>query len=439
MSQGAGINLWENQDQLPKSDSEKFSYRLGVLIFVFVFYLLMAYLATPGFALLLSVGGLLSLGALKHFKAFLFPFFCLLAFLFWVCLRTPGIEWLSIIDRPAKAFDHSIARLLSQSILYPALILMAWSAKGYEAYRLTNILKYGIIVLSLILFIESIGGASIFQFIHDIIRDPIREDLAKVEILKSLYVLMLLFWPMIMALRLKGQETIMLLPLAVLVIAPFLVSANTVTLSLLMSTIVYLGAKNWPKNWVALELILAGAVFVLILIWPWAIENLLSIEFLKWGHTHLPPSWAERIHIWAVSAHKLFENPIWGQGFGFSRQFSVIPLHTHNVILQVGLELGVIGLILFASLWANFFMRLGEEGPLKRPQKIEFSDFISIDTKPYFLAQMTSFFVMGLMSFSLWQEWFLAMGAFSVVVALVTKISLEYEASSHMQLHFIEI
>lgn len=87
----------------------------------------------------------------------------------------------------------------------------------------------------------------------------------------------------------------------------------------------------------------------------------------------LPDSAKHRVFIWHFVAKQIIKKPILGHGFVSSRNFKIdekhmisynqwtwspLPLHPHNNIMQILLETGLIGLILFLSLIYKYIQKI---------------------------------------------------------------------------------
>jgi O-antigen ligase len=72
-----------------------------------------------------------------------------------------------------------------------------------------------------------------------------------------------------------------------------------------------------------------------------------------------------------------------------------IPLHPHNIALQIWLELGLFGALLFAAVLITIIFECAKKSrdPLNRAAS---------------LGLLSSFFIVALLSFSAWQAWWLS-------------------------------
>lgn len=145
----------------------------------------------------------------------------------------------------------------------------------------------------------------------------------------------------------------------------------------------------------------------------------------------IPVSWQHRIEIWHFAAERIAEKPISGWGFDASRnmdssgtQFvaelpdgsdivypgvTLLPLHPHNGILQIWLELGLPG----ALLGAIFLLGLGRAISHMHTGRV---------SRASAAGAFASAFSFACVSFGLWQSWWQASFWLTVMlVALATK------------------
>ncbi|BBJ31673.1 putative polysaccharide polymerase [Rickettsia asiatica] len=126
---------------------------------------------------------------------------------------------------------------------------------------------------------------------------------------------------------------------------------------------------------------------------------------------------AHRLFIWHFVANKIIEKPILGYGFASSKYIKVndsemidyngekwhpLPLHPHNNILQITLELGIIGLILFLSLIYKY---------LKQIDNIKNNNFRSAS-----YACFINYYIIGMISYNIWQIWWISSGIWVLVL-----------------------
>ena len=129
----------------------------------------------------------------------------------------------------------------------------------------------------------------------------------------------------------------------------------------------------------------------------------------------LPISAKHRLFIWDHSIQKIAQKPFIGWGHGASRNFenadegfieyegqklSLFPTHPHNNIIQILLENGTIGLIIYLMLlckylfcWNNVFLQ-HQSKQLRNIRSTGFACFWSC-------------LIISMISFNMWQNWFL--------------------------------
>lgn len=133
----------------------------------------------------------------------------------------------------------------------------------------------------------------------------------------------------------------------------------------------------------------------------------------------VPESWAQRIGIWRYVCAEILERPVFGGGLDLSRavtehivvrgvEFRAVKGHPHSASLQIWFETGAVGAVLAAAGIALGGWVLARS---------------FADNRPAAAATAASFAALGVVanvSFSIWQEWWLA--AIFVAAALVTAL-----------------
>ncbi len=222
--------------------------------------------------------------------------------------------------------------------------------------------------------------------------------------------LALLCWP-----ALYGMRTS--LPLRKIVLFLLIVGGATLfgrtmaaKLAFVVGGLVFLGMLFAPRL-----IGIIGAVALLLLAFlPLATARLPpGEESLRWQS--LPMSSRHRLAIWEFATGKIAEHPVLGWGFGSSRvigagqRFDVpfpekpryrftgerLPLHPHNFILQIWLELGAIGILGFMGLAALIFRAASRS-------------VASVSSRATTAAVLSGGLLVALVSFGFWQNWWQA-------------------------------
>jgi O-antigen ligase len=207
----------------------------------------------------------------------------------------------------------------------------------------------------------------------------------------------------------RAHGWILLLPIAWL-------AANSYMAANLLSFVA--GALGFAAGLVASRIALA-AVFSALAAWfmaaPWILPSLL--DALRSRLPTLPESWDVRTSVWRFAAARIAENPIFGMGLDGSRSFAgqqaitngvvhdVIPLHPHNIALQIWLETGLVGAALAAT--ALLIAGFGAARALSSHRWASASA----------CAALAAIAVQWNVSYGAWQEWMIAL-AFTAIILI---------------------
>jgi len=188
------------------------------------------------------------------------------------------------------------------------------------------------------------------------------------------------------------------------------------------------GAAAFAVAWISFRLakiLFAAAIAFSVLIVPF-LDHVapLAIELLLTNlQDHIPE--VHRFVIWQFAAEQIMERPIFGWGLNAARVFPggdaellllttpeggritgpALPLHTHNALIQIWLELGLVGVALFAILLAVAVRAIPRmPGDRAGPAAA--------------LAVMTTGFVIAQLGFGFWQGWWLATLGTSAVITI---------------------
>lgn len=141
-----------------------------------------------------------------------------------------------------------------------------------------------------------------------------------------------------------------------------------------------------------------------------AFAKLQNPEYLAQHSMQLPFSYVHRLFIWKYAMKQSDDSRFFGKGINTSRAIEVsesemveykgikmspMPVHPHNIVIQVYLELGIIGLILFSA----FIWKL-----------LDIFSQISSQDKNYGSAiygMFMTYLVIGMISFNMWQSWWI--------------------------------
>lgn len=376
----------------------------GVALFLTVMTPLLAYIAPLGFAPLLALTGLLVLPGIRLTRAAAPPLLILVALAAWAAISlswSPAAIDVSKLKGYGDLETLTAMKLFLQVATYGAAVVGLRGLADAGARRAATVLAYGMVALAVVAALDSLSGAAIYQKLHAMTGEAIRPDLAMVKVSLSTYVLALLFWPAALILsRLSRRGLIGLLVLATVVTSK-ICSSDACLVALgagaAIWAMVYLVGRNGAK-------VLVGLVAAPFVLAPLAVLIAVETGFIAWLHKMVPASWDMRLNIWTFAADHIQNHPFRGWGLDASRTFGpAIPLHTHNAQLQVWLELGAIG----AALAGVFFCWLAY-GVVRLSERSRAEAAMAAGA-------LVSYLVIGGLSFGVWQEWWLALGALTVI------------------------
>ncbi len=361
---------------------------------------LMAWLGPLGFAPLVALAGLLCLPALRVRREDMPLAIVLLLLVAWAALSS---LW---SPRHIDAIDDSTALKLGLQLpLYWAAWCGARQAHPLLRRLALKALAWGLALYGVLLLAEAFSGAAIYRGLRALMHDPIEFPFARKNLAQGAFVLALL-WPAVAAAGARAG-------------APWWLAA-------VMAVGAGVSANIFLADAPVLAVAVALGMGLAVSVWPtrgprvagWVTAALIvTMPLLVMGLRHsglasgLPLSWAERVGYWNFAADRISEHPLLGWGLDASRTFGpAIGLHPHNGAMQVWLELGLPGAVLGALAWAVI---------LDRCANAERSLLMAAAA-----ASAAVYLLFGLISFGLWQEWWLALGALvAVIVALGRDLS----------------
>ncbi len=208
-------------------------------------------------------------------------------------------------------------------------------------------------------------------------------------------------------------------------VAPgFLAVAFAVFLGLTMNVlpiVLAVAAGLWLVVWLAYRRsVRIFAVLVAALALAAPLVPLLALDPESLGVEAFTPSLQHRLRMWAYVAERIVDHPLRGWGLDASRWFDaghimvqdmrveLLPLHPHNGVLQVWLELGLPGAVLLAALVGLLLLGLARYS-------------VSRAALASGVAVFASFALIAALSYGMWQSWWLAtawlIAAYTVVLA----------------------
>lgn len=400
---------------LPSAPERRTRWLGALAVFAMVMTPLVGYLIPLWYAALLSLVGLLAAPTLARSRPPLLPVLALIVLVGWALLSlnwSPAAPHLADLRRGKDLEKFTALKLVLQLALYGSAVA-ALSQMSQRSARLAGrVMLAGVALLALITCVDGVLKAAIYQGLHNLTEEPIRPDLAVVKVSQATYPAILLFWPCVRILdawSFRGRNLVIALMATCIVAGAHLTGADAPIAAMLLGGLAWLGARLTGKPFVRALIPVVSALFIFApLVVLWGVRS----GFFAWLHQIAPPSWDHRLNIWAFTADKIVEHALRGWGIDASRTFGpAIPLHTHNAALQLWLELGSMGAALAAAFFAWIIYRIvAWTGENRRDGAMA-------------AAATVSYLVIGGLSFGVWQEWWLALGALTVIACAVAQKS----------------
>lgn len=398
----------------PELTGRRAAWLGGTFLVIFGLTGLLAYIGPLGFAALMAIGGLFGLALVKQARRPLPVIWPWLALALWSVVSmvwSPLTKDLSLAALLADFEKQTALKLVLQVVLYGTFVMAAASLPQSLARRALTGFAVGMVAVAALILVEGSYGAAIYQRLKLAIGDPIRPDLAVKNVAQATYILALFCWPAALFLSsrfAKGLSQWMIGTLFIgLVAAAVQMSADAALAGLAVGLVAY-SAVAMSGRLAILLLVAATTIY-------WVATPLLVLLAVDHGlflraQALLGASWDARLNIWSFATFRIMDHPLLGWGLDASRTFgNAIPLHTHDGALQVWLELGAVGALLMATAWLFLLKAV--------------YDLVEVDRRlaAVAAASASAYLMIGAVSFGVWQEWWLALGALAATVIVALK------------------
>ena len=358
---------------------------------------LLGWAGSLGFAPAVALAGLLTVSSLRvrtEDRALLLALFTALV---WACASVFWSPW-----RPGDLEEQTGLKLVFMLALYGCAVS---AARAVPEVRLPGLIKglvAATLILALILLLEAATAAAGYKILLGLIGQTVRPDYAIKNVAQGLYVLTLLA-PMAIAAVTGRARWVLGLGLGAGIIGPALVFGYDAPLLALACALLAAGLVSFfpfmgPR-------LLAGLSAGGFLLAPVLAKGAFALGLDERLSPLLSESWLQRLGYWSKAVEWIWARPLPGWGLDASRAFGPgIQLHPHNAPLQIWMELGLIGAVAAAIVWASIFSGLSR--PVRTPAAAA-------------AAAATAYLVFGAVSFGVWQEWWLALGALTALACIL--------------------
>jgi len=359
---------------------------------------LLGWAGSLGFAPAVALAGLLTALSVRirtEDRALLLALFTALV---WACASAFWSPW-----RPADLDEQTGLKLVFMLALYGCAVSAARAVPEARLPRLMSGLATAAGVLALFLLFEALTSAAGYKVLLGLIGQTVRPDYAIKNVAQGLYVLTLLAPPALAAVS-GRTRWILGLVLGAGIIGPALVFGYDAPLLALACAILAAGlVLGLPSLGPRLLAGLSAGGFLLA---PVLAKGAFALGLDERIAPLLSESWLQRLGYWGKAVDWIWARPLPGWGLDASRAFGPgIQLHPHNAPLQIWMELGLIGAVAAAIVWASIFSGLSR--PVRTPAAAAAT------------ATAVAYLIFGAVSFGVWQEWWLALGALSALACIL--------------------
>lgn len=359
---------------------------------------LLGWAGSLGFAPAVALAGLLTALSVRirtEDRALLLALFTALV---WACASAFWSPW-----RPADLDEQTGLKLVFMLALYGCAVSAARAVPEARLPRLLSGLATVAGVLALLLLFEALTSAAGYKVLLGLIGQAVRPDYAIKNVAQGLYVLTLLAPPALAAVS-GRTRWILGLVLGAGIIGPALVFGYDAPLLALACAILAAGlVLGLPSLGPRLLAGLSAGGFLLA---PVLAKGAFALGLDERIAPFLSESWLQRLGYWGKAVDWIWARPLPGWGLDASRAFGPgIQLHPHNAPLQIWMELGLIGAVAAAIVWASTFSGLSR--PVRTPAAAAAT------------ATAVAYLIFGAVSFGVWQEWWLALGALSALACIL--------------------
>jgi O-antigen ligase len=371
---------------------------------------LMGWLWPMGFPGLVALIGLLGLPAVRVADKDRPAAVVLLLALIWAAMSTAWSPF-----HPTRPDNNTALKLALELPLFWAAFCTARRADPRLQDLARKVLAWGGAVFGLLLLVEFATDAKLYQALHVAFYEPIRHDLAEVNVAHSAFILALIA-PLAAGAAWRARLSPWIAaPAAVAAIAAGLrFKAEAPALAVGLAALVALIVWAWPRG--GPRALAVGAV-VYWLTAPFVIQGARAAGLYEPIHARVEESWAMRMDYWRHAVDWTRDHPVRGWGLDASRVFGPgIVLHPHDNALQFWLELGAVGAVLAAAFWWIVLNRL------QRDARDPAAAAVAAAAAVYLL--------FGALNFGAWQDWWLALGGLVAVAAALLLPARDVETST---------
>jgi len=368
---------------------------------------LLAYGGNLAFSPLTAALGVLCLPLVPPERRRSAGFALLASLLAWALISTSWAYYqpeLVRLDKSRNLQSITALKLILQLALYGVAVAASVGIRRQTAELGLTILGVGLAVVAALVIIEFVSSEQLYLMLKTALHQKARPDLAKRNVARAFYPIALFIWPVLLNLWRRDNRWRAVGVGAGLAafVGAILYRTDAAVLALAIGAAA--GAASLRLGRVA-TLCAMGVVCIYFVLTPLVLGGGAAAAGLVGASGVAKASWAARLDIWRFTARLIEQRPFLGWGLDASRAFpGAIPLHPHDAALQLWFELGAVGVGLVVTYFAWLLARIDQlraRDPALAAAQI---------------ASLSAYIVIGALSFGVWQEWWLALGALTMVM-----------------------
>jgi O-antigen ligase len=297
-------------------------------------------------------------------------------------------------------------KLVLLAMAATSLIAGMGQLKGVWRTRAQSSFCLATAAMGLILMFEGLDGARLYAWATTQMGETYDLGWRLRNVGQGGFVYLLLLWPLAHVLIERTQIRLMLLAWIMALTISLSFGRDAQVLALAVSTLVYAAIRVLPRGSAVIVPVIAAFLV------PAVMGVLLHLPASVLADL-VPASWAQRLVMWDFAVTQTLQSPLIGLGLDSSRAFRdtiavagtlapEISLHPHNMILQLWLELGAVGAFIFALACMALAAMVRD---------------LDKATAAMVAATFSVWFIIGNLSFGIWQEWWIGAAVMTVVAA----------------------
>lgn len=275
---------------------------------------------------------------------------------------------------------------------------------GVWRTRAQTVFILATVAMGLILMFEGLDGARLYGWGSTLLGEHYDLGWRLRNVGQGGFVYLMLLWPLLYVLDERDHVRGMFLTWIIGLTISLCFSRDAQVLALGISTLVYLAVRILPRGTAVVVPVIAACLV------PAVMGVLLHLPASVLADL-VPASWAQRLVMWDFAVTQTLNSPLIGLGLDASRAFHdpiavagtltpEISLHPHNMILQLWLELGAIGALIFALACMALAAMIRD---------------LDKTSGAMVAATFSVWFIIGNLSFGIWQEWWISTALVTVV------------------------